>query len=216
MTLRLSSFLLTFALAFTPARAQLVEPEQHPADYGGLASYPVPVGEGSGNELNYCVLYAKRAWRVGLDLAARRTTLSSIVQYVNANLGKSAARVEIADFERLQSGEYLSPADMGAYRFIRCTTQLKLPTEPRHKQNAEYCFKTLWPLDLAAQLRANGKTKEQVLIKTQAAAPNLPTKLLESTVALAFTGPTVDRDDSLISKTFLSCLAYAGEHPELK
>ena len=216
MTLRLSSFLLASTLAFTPAWAQQVEPEQRSADYGGLASYPVPMLAGGGKELNYCVLYAKRAWHVGLDLAARRTTLSSIVQYVNSNLGKSAASVEVADFERLQNGEYQSPADMGADRFTRCTVQLKLPTEPRHKQNAEHCFTALWPLDLAAQLRSNGKTKEQVLIQMQAAAPSLSTKLVEATVALAFTGPTVDRDDSLISKTFLSCLVYAGEHPESK
>lgn len=71
-------------------------------DYGGLGNYPVPEVAGGSSEFQYCVVYAKRAWRVANMIDGGAISVSKAKAWARAELGRNAAAVEIEDFERFE------------------------------------------------------------------------------------------------------------------
>jgi hypothetical protein len=180
-------------------------------DFGGLASYPVPTGDGGPAEFRYCIVYAKRAWRIGNMVAEGAATWAQAKDQARAGLGSKAADEEVRDFEALESGQLASPSALGSERFMRCAERLKLHPQPRHKTNSEFCFRSLGPLDLATRLRADGKSRDDVRAAVATRYPKLQEKYLDGTVNLAFKGPTIAANSSVIEDSFSACFAKAGE-----
>ena len=194
----------------------LVRAQPRPDDYGGLASYPVPNSAGGPSEFRYCVVYAKRAWRAANVVADRTISHSQAKRWATDSLGTSAAAEEIADFEKLETKEYPTAHFLAAARFYRCAMRLKLDPTPQHQANAELCFRSIALLDLAARLRAEGKSQEQTTAAIVRARPEVPKQLVDSTVAFAFTGPPLDANGSLIEDIFSECFAQAGTRQDKK
>ncbi|NML48340.1 hypothetical protein HHL11_31620 [Ramlibacter sp. G-1-2-2] len=200
------ALLCAFLAACALAQAQ----DNKPDDYGGLASYQVPADKGGPAEFRYCVLYAKRAWRMANMVREGSISMPQVEGFARKSLGRKAAEEEIQDFERLQSKEYPTPSALAAERFMRCATALRLDPQPRQKPASEFCFRSIEPLDLAARLRADGKAKDAVWTTLSARYPKAGDKFLNDTVNLAFEGPSIGVS-TLIEDTFSNCFARAGE-----
>lgn len=200
------ALLLASLLAATLATAQ----QPRSDDYGGLGNYPVPSVGGPG-EYSYCVTYAKRAWRVGNLIEERAISPAQAKRWAMDGLGKNAAAEEVADFERLEAKEYATSSALAADRFDRCARRLNLPVEPRHKGNAEFCFRSIAPLDLAARMRADGKPQEESKAALTRRHPALPAGFVDSTVKLAYAGPSLEQGSQVIEDSFSECFARAGE-----
>lgn len=207
----MTSLALRAAAVALAAATMCASAQPRADDYGGLASYRVPAEAGAGPEFDYCVLYAKRAWRMATMVDERSVTLQQVKAFAEANLGRTAAIDEIADYERLERKEFESPNAMAAERFMRCATRLKLNPQPRHRGNVESCFRSLVPLDQAARMRADGKSAVQAQASLNARHPALDKGLVESTVRLAYTGPSIAEQSALIENTFAACFERAGE-----
>ncbi len=179
--------------------------------YGGLGDFPVLSGEGGPQEFNYCVIYARRAWRVANMIEERAISATQAKSWARQELGKKAASEEIEDFERLEKKEYSSPHSMAGERFFRCATQLRLNPETRHKSNAEFCFKSISLLDYVARGRADGRTREQTRAAVNKNYRSVSPDFLNSTIERAFSGPPISEGSTLIEDVFSSCFAEAGE-----
>lgn len=211
MNLPVNKYSLTSVIATVLLVAFTAQAQPKPDNYGGLGDYPVPSGGGAGPEFQYCVVYAKRAWRVANLIEERAVTISQAKEWARNGLGKNAAAEEVQDFERLETKGYASPHVLGAERFFRCAAQLRLNPVSRHKSNAEFCFRSIKVLDFVARMREEGKTREQA--KSVVLARRLATDqaFVDRTVNLAFSGPSLAEGSSLIEDTFSSCFAEAGE-----
>jgi hypothetical protein len=179
-------------------------------DYGGLGSHPVPATQGGPDEFRYCVVYAKRAWRVGAMVAERKVSLAQAKRWATEQLGKNAAAREIADYDLLQKGAFKTHHAMAAARFIRCAEALKLNPQMQHAGNAEHCFRTVGPLDVVARARAEGLSREQAAEELRARRPGIKDETVESIVALAFAGKTINEGSGVIEDSFSECFSRAG------
>lgn len=211
MQLRLSTCFRAAATTAILFVAVAVQAQTKSDDYGGLGNYPIPTGDGGSSEFQYCVGYAKRAWRVANLIEEQSITASQAKGWARDGLGKNAAAEEIQDFERLETREYLSSHALGAERFYRCLTLLRLNPEPRHKSNAEFCFRSIKTLDFVARMRASKKSQEQARMAISAKKLAADERFLDSTINLAFSGPSIAEGSTLIEDTFSSCFAEAGE-----
>jgi hypothetical protein len=200
--------LLCVTLSIGAASAQAVE---RPDDYGGLDNYAVPSEGGGSPEFAFCVVYAKRAWRVGELIREKSVSFSQVKEYAREGLGRKAAAEEIEDFNRLERKQYPTASFLGAERFVRCAERLHLNPEPRHRGNAEFCFKSLVLLDLAARMRADGKREEQTHVILTKAYSSTDKAFVSSTVNMAYSGKSIAQGSTLIEDTFSSCFAEAGE-----
>lgn len=99
---------------------------------------------------------------------------------------------------------------MAGERFYRCATRLRLNPEPRHKSNAEFCFRSIKLLDFVARMRADGKSQDQVKLAVSKKMSVDP-RFLNNTVELAFAGQSIAEGSTLIEDTFSSCFAESGE-----
>ncbi len=182
-----------------------------PDDYGGLGSYPVPAVRGGPAEFRTCVVYAKRAWRVGGMVEERKLSLAEAKRWASEQLGKNAAAREIADYELLERGGFKTHHAMGAARFIRCAEALKLNPQLQHGGNAEHCFRTVAPLDMVARARAEGRTREEAAEELRARRPGIKDETVTAIVALAFSGPTIHEGSGVVEDAFSECFSRAGE-----
>jgi hypothetical protein len=200
------------ALLFSAAMSMLAFAQAEKSDhYGGLGDYKVPQADGGVQEFQFCFLYAQRAWRVANMLDMRTLYLAEVRQSALDNLGRLAAQEEISDFDAFADGKIRTPEALGAERFVRCASTLKLKPEPRHYANAEFCFRSLRLLDYAATQRSSGRTREQVASSLTALGRSASKRFVDSTVELAFAGLTLNQGSTLIEDTFAECFAQAGE-----
>jgi hypothetical protein len=88
VNMRACLVLVAAVLAVFPAMAQ-----PRPDDHGGLGSYPVPASGGP-NEFRYCVVYAKRAWRVANLVEERAITLAQARRWATVALAYSGQTLE--------------------------------------------------------------------------------------------------------------------------
>ncbi|TWO69824.1 hypothetical protein FN976_18585 [Caenimonas sedimenti] len=179
-------------------------------DYGGLASYPVPAVRGGPAEFRYCVVYAKRAWRVGGMVAEGKISLGQAKRWAGERLGKNAAMVEIADYDQLERGGFKTHHQMAAARFIRCANALKLNPQMQHGGNAEHCFRMIGALDIVARARAEGRPEEQARQELRTHRPDIKDETVESVVKLAFSGKTINEGSGVIEDAFSECFSRAG------
>lgn len=198
---------LLLAAAVLGAQAQ-AQPRPH--DYGGLGSYPVPAVQGGPAEFRQCIVYAKRAWRVGSMVLERKVSLEQARGWASAQLGQTAAAAEIADFRHLEKGGYTSHHQMGAARFIRCAKALKLNPQMQHGDHAEHCFRTVAPLDVAARARAEGRSQEQAGQELRTQHPGISGETVETVVKLAYAGKTINEGSGVIEDAFSECFSRAG------
>lgn len=202
---------LPFALALAcAAHAQSPQAQPRSDDYGGLAAYPVPKDRGGPAEFRTCVVYAKRAWRMGVIAEETGASLAQAKQLAALQLGKNAAAEEITDYNQLEKKAFKSVHEMGAGRFIRCAHRLKLNPLMHHGGNAEHCFRVVAPLDLVARARAEGKSREQAAQVLRTARPGIKDETAEALLTTAFNGPTILEGSGVIEDAFSSCFARAG------
>ena len=200
-----SLFPLLLVISFLPAHAQ-----PRSDDYGGLGGYPVPAAQGGPAEFRYCVIYAKRAWRVGAMAEERKVPLAQAKRWASEQLGKNAAEVEISDYDQLEKGGYKSHHEMGAVRFIRCANALKLNPQMQHGANAEHCFRVVGPLDLVARARAEGRSEEQARQELRSRHPGIKPETVETVMKLGFAGTSINEGSGVIEDAFSECFARAG------
>jgi hypothetical protein len=200
----------TVLLSLLAAAVVGVQAQPRPDDYGGLAGYPVPAENGGPAEFRYCVIYAKRAWRAGAMVEERKISLGQAKRWASEQLGKNAAAVEISDYDQLGKGAFKTHHEMAAARFIRCANELKLNPQMQHSGNAEHCFRTVGPLDVVARARAEGRSREQAGQELRARRPGIKDETVESVVALAFSGKTINEGSGLIEDAFSECFSRAG------
>src|SRR6185436_4588640 len=96
------------------ARAQ-----DKPPTYGSIESYPAPVGQGAGEEFEYCYRYAKRIWELVRGRDRTMETLNTLTPLIRQMLGSQGASEDIADIEPYFSGRYATKDDMAGARFHR-------------------------------------------------------------------------------------------------
>lgn len=206
---RLASFLLFLSVTCL----HLAHAQPHPDDLGAWGKeggYAIPPLIGGSPEFSYCVAYAKRAWRVGNLVGEGRTTVVRAQSLASEQLGKNAAAMEIADYEKLQSGAFKSAHEMGAARLLRCGEALKLPRQMLRRAHAEQCFRFVSPLDVVARARAEGATREQAANKLRDAKMGLQDSTIKAVVAAGYKGKTIAEGSAVIEEVFSECYARTG------
>lgn len=189
--------------------------EKLPADYGSLAGYPVPVGAGSGAELDYCYRYSRRVWELVRGQARNKAALDAVSGMARQALGSKGADEDVAEFRKYFGGTYKTRDEMAGARFYACARHLKLPVEERHRRNAELCFAVLNLPSYVAALKGNGRTSEQALETLKGANPSSAHPGIEATVKLLY-AKDEDEIDGLLKDTFLACLVKVGENGPAK
>lgn len=173
--------------------------------YGGLSDYPVPAGPGGRPEFAYCAHYAKRAFRLLNLVEARELTLPAVKREATVQLGRAAARQEIADYDAYAQRRFPTPSALAAERFVRCASTLKLPLHARNRHEAESCFNAVQLLDLAVVYRIAGAPPERVRTKIATIAPDAPSATVGASVDLAFAAPLRDEDTPIVEDTWANC-----------
>jgi hypothetical protein len=190
-----------------PAAAQ-----ENPPAYGSLAGYPLPAGEGSGAELEFCYRYSKRVWEIVKGQPRNMASLEKLKPYIKQGLGSLGAAEDIADLEKYFSGDYKSSEEMAGLRFYNCAQRLKLPVEERHKNAVAYCFQALVLPSRVAALKSSGQPEEQVLAELKAFNPYAAHPAIESTVRRIYAKTSEAEVDRFIKDTFLGCIVRLGEN----
>lgn len=184
------------------------EPTRSP-NYGGVGDYPVPQVRGGKPEYEYCVLYAKRIWRLGNMISEKALSFESARKSAQTNLGENAAREEIADLDALEKKEIPNAAALGAERLYRCAAQLKLFPLAESKVAAEKCFDSLHLLEYVSRQRNYGRSRETVREFLLRQMKTLPVDFLDRTLDLAYSGKTVMDGNPMIEEAFTMCFARA-------
>jgi len=195
-----------FLLGASLAGAQ----EKLPADYGSLEGYPVPIGAGSGAELDYCYRYSRRVWELVRGQARNKAALDTVSGMARQALGSRGAAEDIAEFKKYFAGTYKTRDEMAGTRFFACAKHLKLPVEERHRRNAELCFAVLTLPSYVAALKDSGRTSEQALETLKGANPPSAHPGIEATIKLIY-AKDEDEVDGLLKDTFVACLVKIGE-----
>ena len=184
--------------------------EKLPADFGSLDGYPVPIGAGSGAELDYCYRYSRRVWELVRGQPRNKTALDQVSGMAKQALGSKGAAEDIAEFKKYFAGTYKTRDEMAGSRFFACAKHLKLPVEERHRRNAELCFGVLNLPSYVAALKGSGRSSEQALETLKGANPPSAHPGIEATVKLIY-AKDEDEVDGLLKDTFLACLVKIGE-----
>jgi hypothetical protein len=191
--------------------AQGASQSSRPDDHGSISSYPVPAGEAGGNELEYCYRYSKRVWELGYLLRDRQITYGKAKEVIESSLGRLGAAEDVADIDKLQSGEHGDPDQMAGARFYRCGRALRLPVEDRHQVNAAFCFRSLsLPRYVAIQMRL-GKNSHQAEDLLKASNQSLNPTAIAGAVSLVYSRKSLAEVDGLFKDLFLTCIVRAGE-----
>jgi len=194
--------------------AQGAEQPSRPDDFGSISSYPVPAGEGGGNELEYCYRYSRRVWELGYLLRDKQITYEKAREVIASSLGKLGVAEDATEIEKLRSGEYRDPDQMAGARFYGCARTLKLPVEDRHRENAAFCFRSLsLPRYAAIQMRL-GKTSSQAEESLKASNQSLEPKVIAGAVSLIYSKKSLAEIDGVFKDLFLTCIARAGEREQ--
>jgi len=196
-----------FLLGAGLARAQ----EKLPADFGSLDGYPVPIGAGSGAELDYCYRYSRRIWELVRGQPRTKAALDQVSGMAKQALGARGAAEDIAEFKKYFAGTYKTRDEMAGTRFFACAKHLKLPVEERHRRNSELCFGVLNLPSYVAALKDSGRTSEQALTTLKGANPASAHPGIEATVKLIYAKESDEEIDGLLKDTFLACLVKIGE-----
>jgi len=185
-----------------------------PDDFGSISSYPVPAGEGGGNELEYCYRYSRRVWELGYLLRDKQITYEKAREVIASSLGKLGAAEDAAEIEKLRSSEYRDPDQLAGMRFYGCARTLKLPVEDRHRENAAFCFRSLsLPRYAAIQMRL-GKTSSQAEESLKASNQSLEPQVIAGAVSLIYSKKSLAEVDGVFKDLFLTCIARAGEREQ--
>ena len=91
---------LAFALGAGGAGAQ----EKPPAGYGSIDSYPVPIGVGAADELDFCYRYSKRVWELVRGQPKDKATLDKLTAVAKQALGSKGAAEDTAELKKYFSG----------------------------------------------------------------------------------------------------------------
>jgi len=185
--------------------------EKLPADYGSLDGYPVPIGAGSGAELDYCYRYSRRIWELVRGQPRTKAALEQVSGMAKQALGAKAADEDIAEFKKYFAGTYKTRDEMAGTRFFACAKHLKLPVEERHRRSSELCFGVLNLPSYVAALKDSGRTSEQALATLKGANPASAHPGIEATVKLIYAKENDDEVDGLLKDTFVACLVKVGE-----
>ena len=196
-----------FLLGAGPAPAQ----EKLPADFGSLDGYPVPIGAGSGAELDYCYRYSRRVWELVRGQPRTKAALDQVSGMAKQALGSKGAAEDIVEFKKYFAGGYKTRDEMAGARFYTCARHLKLPVQERHRGIAELCFGVLNLPSYVAALKDSGRTSEQALATLKGANPASAHPGIEATVKLIYAKDSEDEVDGLLKDTFVACLVKAGE-----
>jgi hypothetical protein len=202
-------FVFAAALAFALGAGRAGAQEKLPADFGSLDSYPVPIGAGSGAELDYCYRYSRRIWELVRGQPRNKVALEQVSTMAKQALGSKGAAEDLAEFRKYFGGTYKTRDEMAGLRFYSCAKHLKLPVEERHRRAAELCFGVLNLPSYVAALKESGRTSEQALETLKGTNPPSAHPGIEATVKLIYTKDE-DDVDGLLKDTFLACLVRAG------
>ena len=133
-----------------------------------------------------------------------------VQEAIRTSLGKQGAAEDLADIQKLSSGEYKTPEQMAGTRFFRCGKTLKLPMEDRHLSIAQSCFALLkLPRFVYAQRRSS-KSAEETRKALRATNPPSSHRLIDIVVTDVFAAANDDQFNALNQKMFLRCIVASG------
>ena len=198
---------LVIALGAAAAGAQ----EKLPPEYGSIDDYPVPIGAGSGAELDYCYRYSKRIWELVRGQERNKAALDKLTAIAKQSLGSNGAAEDTAELKKYFSSTYKTRDEMAGSRFYSCARHLKLPVEERHRRNAELCFGLLNLPSYVAALKASGRSSEQALETLKGANPPSAHARIEGTVKLVYAKDSDEEVEGLLKDAFVACLVRSGE-----
>lgn len=208
---RLVQSLAVAVLAFLLGAGHAGAQEKLPPEYGSIDDYPVPIGAGSGAELDYCYRYSKRIWELVRGQERNKAALDKLTAIAKQSLGSNGAAEDTAELKKYFSSTYKTRDEMAGSRFYSCARHLKLPVEERHRRNAELCFGLLNLPSYVAALRASGRSSEQALELLKGANPPAAHTGIEATVKLVYAKDNDEDVEGLLKDAFLACFLQRGE-----
>lgn len=185
--------------------------EKLPPEYGSIDDYPVPIGAGSAEELDFCYRYSKRIWELVRGQEKSKDALDKLTLIAKQSLGAKGAAEDTADLKKYFSGAYKTREEMAAARFVSCSRHLKLPIEERHRRSADLCFGILTLPSYVAALKINGRTRAQAEETLKGANPASAHPGIEATVKVIYSKDSDEEVEGLLKDTFLACFIRAAE-----
>jgi hypothetical protein len=188
-----------------------VAQEKLPPEYGSIDDYPVPIGAGSGAELDYCYRYSRRIWELVRGQEKNKAALDKLTGITKQALGAKGAAEDAAELKKYFSGVYKTRDEMAGVRFLACAKHLKLPVEERHRRAAELCFGVLSLPSYVAALKDSGRSSDQALETLKGANPPAAHAGIEATVKIVYSKASDEEVDGLLKDTFLGCVVRLGD-----